>query len=417
MPTAKHTDRAQQALRMACSLSFFLVCAIPLLAQTPPGVGSLQGRDVSVEHPAAPLSGAAAAGVSPGTPVGNGSVITVHSGKARIQLTGGGFIYICGPAKFTLLENGGALTLALEFGRVHVSLPGASPLQAYTAFFTASPEAVSEGPREFALGLDTSGKLCARAYHGAVRLEQQLSGNTITVPEPREIFLQGGDVTPLKNVTGHCDCDVIEADLTPLTPPAPPAAPTNPPVNAVPAGPQSQKPPSSTAESNVRSDIPPQAAPPAQSETSREPSAKQSPAQKATVPVLTYNYEVPNPPPAPSAETIMLVQDLRVEPAFVFTGRVTKKPSSRQRGAKKKKSGKPAAETAAVTQPSNSPAAVGAPASSSAANSTAAAALQQPANATAVPAPAAAAPPAQTHHSFWGRLKHFFSGGKSDSSN
>ena len=80
--------------------------------------------------------GSAAANATPTTApsmfVANGSVITVHSGQARLTLVGGGEVDICGPAKFTLLQSGHAITLALNFGRMRVQLPATTQLRIFT---------------------------------------------------------------------------------------------------------------------------------------------------------------------------------------------------------------------------------------------------------------------------------------------
>jgi hypothetical protein len=67
--------------------------------EAPPGaIGRVEGNDVSVDNGTAADNAPAVPG--PGTPsfVFNGSVLTVHDGKARLMLVAGGQVDICGPA-------------------------------------------------------------------------------------------------------------------------------------------------------------------------------------------------------------------------------------------------------------------------------------------------------------------------------
>ena len=101
--------------------------------QTPPGaIGRVEGNDVSVDNG---MTGDNPSGrAAPGSTsfVFNGSVLTVHDGKGRLMLVAGGQVDICGPAKFTLLQSGPSITLALNFGRVHLQLPASTPLRIFT---------------------------------------------------------------------------------------------------------------------------------------------------------------------------------------------------------------------------------------------------------------------------------------------
>src|SRR5271163_3753547 len=93
-------------------------------------IGRVEGNDISVEGGAGAANldnGGLANGGGNGQlssfSVSNGSVVTVHVGQGRMALAAGGQIDICGPAKFTVLESGGAITLALNFGRMRVQIP------------------------------------------------------------------------------------------------------------------------------------------------------------------------------------------------------------------------------------------------------------------------------------------------------
>jgi hypothetical protein len=351
------------------TLAFLAPVLGPLHAQASAAIGTLEGRDASVEH-----SAASAANTAAGTSVGNGSVVVVHSGKAHLQLTGSA-ISVCGPAKFTVLQSGDALTLALEFGTLRISLQNTTPLETYTPFFTALPESTEGGNREFTIGLDANGIFCARAIHGGVKLEQQLTGHWLVVPEPSETFLRGGDMTPLRDPPGHCECAVTLADVAPSSPPsvetanAAPGtehAPTDSANSAAPVGPAVAATPPATGSSSSPSPAPlaTSTAPPATSATA-------SGAAKVTMPPLAFDYSSRNTVPIANSDTAALLDDSRMTPGWVFSGHVGK---------------------------GSSPAAASLPRAHDTAHN------------------AAQAPPAQEHVGFWSKLKHFFGGGKNNGS-
>jgi len=348
------------------------------------------------------------------TPVGNGSMIEVHSGKARVQLADGGSIYICGPAKVSLLDHGGTLMLALEFGTVHVTEPGDEPLRVFTPFFAATPESMDEGPRDFTVGLKPSGRLCVRAQHGGVRLEQQLTGNVLTVPEPTEIFLEGGGVTAQRNDVGHCVCDVAESDLAlPAVPAAESAVAgtsSNPTNGAVAGPPGVAQPPALTSLAGAELSIPAHPAPTDSDNAAAappEPVAATPPAEyKVEAPPLTYSYKVPYPLPDLSVETVLLARESHVEASQVFHGHVGKKAvtmaGSASRDEHPPEAPKPStSDTATVHPPGNG---------SSAGASQQIVASGAPKNSKAA---VSASTPAAKPHGFWAKVKHFF-GGKSE---
>src|SRR5579872_3740403 len=89
-------------------------------------VGRIEGLDVSVEGGASAGNGTLSG--APSIFVVNGGVVTVHSGQAQLRLLAGGKVDVCGPAKFTVLQSGAAITLALNFGKLRIQLPGATSL-------------------------------------------------------------------------------------------------------------------------------------------------------------------------------------------------------------------------------------------------------------------------------------------------
>src|SRR5271169_493052 len=110
-------------VRAGILLGLVLVCPIFVGAQGAPQgtVGQVDGKDVSVEGGTAAREGMD----DPGREnyVSNGSIVTVHSGSARMKIFAGGEVSICGPAKFTVLLSEDAITLAVNFGRVRIRLP------------------------------------------------------------------------------------------------------------------------------------------------------------------------------------------------------------------------------------------------------------------------------------------------------
>ena len=315
--------------RAALALASLSLTPALLFGQTPPRtIGRISGDDISVEGGTPAVSSENPRSVT----LSNGSVVTVHSGKAGIELAAGGEIDICGPARLTLLESAGALTIALNLGRVRVQLPGPTPLVVYTPFFVATPIALTDGARDATLGLQDNGALCVLAARGGVRLEQQLTGQTVMVPQPNELSLMGGDLIPVDGVTGGCRCELLTARAAPMPepviPPAPTAAPreSSPPPAAVAKKPaasrENAKLPAPATEFSVpahtsEADTPTRAASPPPG-----PPAIEQPVWKVVMPPLSFNAASPLPPPEPSPDTILLVREVRVEPDWVFSGRV-----------------------------------------------------------------------------------------------
>ena len=151
----------------------------------------------------------------------NGSDVRVKSGNARIDLVEGGQISICGPAHLSVLKSGGSLTIALDTGTVHVRIEHELPLNIYTPLIQAQTVAIGDGPRDALVGFDSSGAMCIRANLGAIRLEQQLTGQNVIIPQTGDVFLFSGQLEHLRTSAGHCACALQIAKATP--PPQPPA--------------------------------------------------------------------------------------------------------------------------------------------------------------------------------------------------
>jgi len=57
------------------------------------------------------------------------------------------------------------------------------------------------------VGLDSSGAMCIRANKGAVRIEQQLTGQSVLVPQNGDVSLSNGQLESLRTAAGSCTCE------------------------------------------------------------------------------------------------------------------------------------------------------------------------------------------------------------------
>src|SRR5215469_338615 len=331
-------------LQLFLLLVFAMLITAPSRAQqAPPGtIGRVEGNDVSIEGGSAAANGTATS--APSMFVANGSVITVHSGDAHMAILGGGDIAICGPAKFTLLQSGSAITLALNFGRMHVKLPTGSQLRIFTPTIVATPIDIGGTPSDFTVGLDLSDSLCVLAASGALRLEHQFTGEGLIVPQSGEFFLAAGKLLPVAGVAGSCQCVSLQARKSPAVsaplprspemgltskpqPEAPPVAEvaSNPPLF-----PQTEPPPPAAApdpgpaiqirQLAAANQLHPHAPTPA-NEVPDAP-AVSIPIYKVVMPPLMFSVNGPAPPGEPSTDMILLVRIAHVEPEWQFKGRV-----------------------------------------------------------------------------------------------
>lgn len=202
--------RALSLFCVAALLSVLVFCAPLRAASEPEAIGSIVGEDVTVK-------GAISFDVANGRStalLASGSEITVHSGKARIDLNDTDTIAICGPAHFTVIESGGTLTLALDYGEVHPQLTSALPLTIYMPLIVATPVAIGPGPRDLTVGLNQNGELCAMTSQGALRVEQQLAGQGMLVPQGGEVSFNGGELNAVRNASGACTCELLVVATT-----------------------------------------------------------------------------------------------------------------------------------------------------------------------------------------------------------
>src|SRR5437899_8229400 len=103
----------------------------------------------------------------PRTVLRSGSDVLIKSGTARLDLTGGGSISICGPAHFSVLKAGNLVTVALDSGTIHLAIEQGPAVTIYTPLLQIQPIAIGGGPPDALVGLDATGAMCVRAYRRA----------------------------------------------------------------------------------------------------------------------------------------------------------------------------------------------------------------------------------------------------------
>src|SRR5258708_26805588 len=74
--------------------------------------------------------------------------------------------------------------------------------------------AIGDGPRDALVGFDASGAMCIGAIHGAIRVEQQLIGQSVLIPQAGDIFVFNGQLDNLRSSAGHFACELQIAKTT-----------------------------------------------------------------------------------------------------------------------------------------------------------------------------------------------------------
>ncbi len=285
----------------ACAAAIGLACFSLWAAARPDEpaydtVGAIEGEAISVQGP---LNIEVVQGRTR-TILRSGSDIRVKSGDARIDLVEGGQIAICGPAHLSVLKSVNLLTLALDTGIIHAHIEHQPVLTIYTAQLQAKLIPIGDAPQDALVGFDTTGAMCIRATSGAVRVEQQLTAQSVIVPQGADILVSNGQLDTLRSAATRCPC---ELQLAKTSPPPPQIE-----VSRLPT-------PTEVHE--------------AQTERSKAPSPLQKPAPAKEEPV----YQVFMPPLSYDAsarvqrdyfdpQLIVLVRRVRVRPSLIFQGRV-----------------------------------------------------------------------------------------------
>jgi hypothetical protein len=258
-------------------------------------VGLIEGEDIAVTGPMS----VEVVGGQTKTILRSGSDVLVKSGQARISLVEGGQISICGPAHFSVLKSGGALTVALESGSIHALVEREPALTVYTAEIQAQTLAIGEEPREIVVGFESPGKMCLRTYRGALRVEHQLSGRSVIVPQGVDVMLANAQIDAMQNGSGHCKCELQIAKSKTIPAPGTTAA-----VHAGETGNSEAAPNTSDA--------------PASGERTEK---KEEPIYTVIMPPLTFDAKA-KVQAEPDPRLMVIVRRVRVRPALVFQGRV-----------------------------------------------------------------------------------------------
>lgn len=270
----------------------------------PTVIGRIEGDDVQVST-TTPLG--VETDAAP-TAVASGSDITLHSGHALLMLNAGGEISVCGPAHFKLIKSSGAVTLALDYGRVHPSLESSDAFTIYTPTIVATPIAIAGGSRDMTLGLQQSGEMCVLTSHGAMRVEPQFSEQSVIVPQGGTASLFGGQIESLQADVSACACDYPRARLEAPKFAAPPTSDSRPALDI-----SALAPPTPPQEKKAANSPPPSG-------------SSEEPVYTVLMPPLSFNANSPEPPPGPSQEAILLVREVRLRPAAEFRGHVNPAP-------------------------------------------------------------------------------------------
>jgi hypothetical protein len=269
-------------------------------------VGAIEGASISVQGP---MSVDTANGQVK-TILRSGSEVRVKSGAAHIDVAEGGNITICGPSHFSVLKSGAALTIALDSGTIHAHIEGQLTLNVYTAQILAHTVPIGGGPEDVLIGLDASGTMCIHPSKGAVRIEQQLTGQSLLVPQNGEVSLANGQLETLHTAAGQCNCELQLSEK---------ASGISTEVSAL--GPGDDAKPKAAD---------PKPAPPPQTNTA--PALKEEPVYQVFMPPLHYDANAKVQQDY-DPSLIVLVRRARVRPTLIFQGKVEGDPVVAQAGA------------------------------------------------------------------------------------
>jgi hypothetical protein len=212
-------DRGQAilcgALCLACLLIFEprarAAQAASSTSEGPVAVGRLSGDDVSVK-------GAISFETENGRTtavLASGSDLTLRSGEARVDLPEGGEIILCGPAHLSILKAGAAITIALDYGQLHLQISGAEQVTVYSPLLIVTPVPIGTRQTDLTVGLDQKGALCVMALSGAMRIEEQLTGENLVVPQGGDVQIEGGELRTLHNGARTCSCELLVSQVNP----------------------------------------------------------------------------------------------------------------------------------------------------------------------------------------------------------
>jgi hypothetical protein len=278
-------------------LSWFAILTALAARPDQPGsdsVGVIEGESIAVNGPMK----VEVVGGHVKTMLRSGSDVRVNFGTARIDLVEGGQISICGPARLSVLKSGGSLTVALSAGTIHTHIEREPVLTIYTAQIHARPIAIGDGPEDLLVGFEPPGGMCIRANRGAIRIEQQLTGHSVIIPQAGDVLLPDSQIESLRSSAGHCVCELETAKIAPA--------------------PQLEISRPATAEEVRKNALDAKADPPAPAE---QPAVKEEPIYQVFMPPLIYDAKAKVQPEV-DPKMIILVRRVRVRPTLIFQGRV-----------------------------------------------------------------------------------------------
>jgi hypothetical protein len=236
------------------------------------------------------------------TVVASGSDVTLRSGHALLMLNSGGTISVCGPAHFKLVKSAGAVTLALDYGRVHPTLESPDLFMIYTPTIIATPIAIAGASRDLTVGLEQSGEMCVLTTRGAMRVEPQFSDQSLIVPQGGTVTLAGGQIESLRGDPSACSCDFPRARLERAKPSLPPREIS---TLSRPRQPEQKK-----------------------SDNASAPAAStEEPVYTVLMPPISFDANSPTPPPDPDPATILLVREVRLRSSAIYRGHVNPAPA------------------------------------------------------------------------------------------
>jgi hypothetical protein len=229
----------------------------------------------------------------------SGSDVRVKSGTARVDLVEGGWIAACGPAHFSVLKSAGSLTVALDSGTIHAHIEGDPALTVYTPQIQAQTISIGGGQQDILVGFDTPGAMCVRATRGAIRLEQQLTGQSIVVPQAGNVLVFNGQLDSLRTSPGRCACEpqMAKASFSPEVEVSRPA----------------------TTQELHEKTLEPKTA--KQTTPAEKSSAKEELIYQVFMPPLVYDANAKVQPDF-DPKMIVLIRRVRVRPSLIFQGRV-----------------------------------------------------------------------------------------------
>src|SRR5215471_4385926 len=278
--------------------------------QEPQGeiIGTIEGQAIALKGPMS----VQVVGNEVKTLLRSGVDIRVKSGHARIELTGGGSIAVCGPAHISMLKAANGLTIALDSGTIHARIAGNLALTVFTTQILAKPIAIGDGPEDLLVGFDAPGLMCVRAGRGAVRLEEQFGSQSVVVPQGADVTLANGQLEGLRTNGALCACDPYVVETA---------------DNAKGGAPEFSSP--ATSEEVRKSAALKNPSPPPKRNIvpADPPKAVAEPTYQVYMPALRYDASQ-KVQDEPDPRLIVLVRRVRVRPTLIFESRVEGDPAA-----------------------------------------------------------------------------------------